>query len=119
MAPMTAFTMNAIVRLQLWPLRLLAAASPMVHCVARDTGPPRRRIAGRAAVAHYDRHDCKRLLLLLLPLLWSASPQLMAAAAVERRLSTIIGADQILVLKNGVIAERGTHADLLAQQGAL
>ncbi|XP_064185520.1 ATP-binding cassette sub-family B member 6 [Anguilla rostrata] len=36
---------------------------------------------------------------------------------VAHRLSTIIGADQILVLKDGQIAERGRHEDLLAKDG--
>jgi ATP-binding cassette subfamily B protein len=36
---------------------------------------------------------------------------------IAHRLSTIIGADDIIVLDQGVIAERGTHAQLLAQGG--
>ncbi|ENN86298.1 putative ABC transporter, ATP-binding protein [Rhizobium freirei PRF 81] len=36
---------------------------------------------------------------------------------IAHRLSTVIGADEIIVLKSGAIAERGTHADLLAQNG--
>ena len=36
---------------------------------------------------------------------------------IAHRLSTVISADEIIVLKSGVIAERGTHADLLAQNG--
>ncbi|MGV1792442.1 ATP-binding cassette domain-containing protein [Rhizobium lusitanum] len=36
---------------------------------------------------------------------------------IAHRLSTVIGADEIIVLKSGVIAERGTHAALLAQNG--
>lgn len=36
---------------------------------------------------------------------------------IAHRLSTIIDADNIIVLKQGKIAEQGTHHDLLAQQG--
>ena len=36
---------------------------------------------------------------------------------IAHRLSTIAGADQIIVLDEGKVAERGTHAQLLAAQG--
>jgi len=36
---------------------------------------------------------------------------------IAHRLSTIVGADQIIVLDHGAIAERGTHAELLARGG--
>ena len=36
---------------------------------------------------------------------------------IAHRLSTVIGADEIIVLKRGEIAERGTHDDLIAQNG--
>lgn len=37
--------------------------------------------------------------------------------AIAHRLSTVADADRILVLDNGQLAEHGTHADLLAQNG--
>ena len=37
--------------------------------------------------------------------------------AVAHRLSTIVDADEILVMHHGVVAERGAHASLLAQRG--
>ncbi len=36
---------------------------------------------------------------------------------IAHRLSTIVNADEIIVLKDGVIAERGKHDDLIAQNG--
>ena len=39
------------------------------------------------------------------------------AFVIAHRLSTVVGADQILVIEGGQIAERGTHAELLAGNG--
>ena len=36
---------------------------------------------------------------------------------IAHRLSTVVDADQILVLADGVVAERGTHGELLARDG--
>jgi ATP-binding cassette subfamily B protein len=36
---------------------------------------------------------------------------------IAHRLSTIVGADEIIVLDQGAIVERGTHYQLLAQNG--
>ena len=38
---------------------------------------------------------------------------------IAHRLSTVVACDQILVLEGGRVAERGTHAQLLASQGSL
>jgi ATP-binding cassette subfamily B protein len=37
--------------------------------------------------------------------------------AIAHRLSTILSADQILVIQRGHTVERGTHADLIAENG--
>jgi ATP-binding cassette subfamily B protein len=36
---------------------------------------------------------------------------------IAHRLSTIVNADKILVIRKGIIAESGTHAELMARQG--
>lgn len=36
---------------------------------------------------------------------------------IAHRLSTVVNADEILVLEKGMVAERGTHVDLLARNG--
>ncbi|GAB4349657.1 MAG: ABC transporter ATP-binding protein/permease [Oricola sp.] len=36
---------------------------------------------------------------------------------IAHRLSTVVGCDEIIVLKDGLIAERGTHAELLKRKG--
>jgi ABC-type multidrug transport system fused ATPase/permease subunit len=40
-----------------------------------------------------------------------------SALVIAHRLSTIMHADEILVLKNGMVAERGTHSELINQTG--
>lgn len=40
-----------------------------------------------------------------------------ASIIIAHRLSTVVNADEILVLDNGVIAERGTHMSLLKENG--
>ena len=39
------------------------------------------------------------------------------AVVIAHRLSTVLKADQILVVKNGRIVQRGTHEQLAAQSG--
>ena len=39
------------------------------------------------------------------------------SVVIAHRLSTIVAADEIIVLDRGSIAERGTHAELLAKGG--
>ena len=53
-------------------------------------------------------------------LLQSALDQLLkgrTSFVVAHRLSTIVGADEILVLENGVVTERGTHQELVKSSG--
>jgi len=53
-------------------------------------------------------------------LIQSAIEQVMAnrtTIAIAHRLSTILKADQILIVNEGKIVERGTHAELLEQEG--
>jgi ATP-binding cassette, subfamily B (MDR/TAP), member 7 len=36
---------------------------------------------------------------------------------IAHRLSTVMDADEIFVLQNGKVGERGTHSELLSQKG--
>jgi ATP-binding cassette subfamily B protein len=47
----------------------------------------------------------------------SALVQEKTVLVIAHRLSTVVAADQILVLQKGIITERGNHADLLKQDG--
>ena len=40
-----------------------------------------------------------------------------AKMVIAHRISTVKNADEIIILENGKIAERGTHAELLAKKG--
>lgn len=47
---------------------------------------------------------------------WQASKG-RTTIVVAHRLSTIRGADMIVTMKDGMVAEKGTHAELMAKQG--
>ncbi len=44
-------------------------------------------------------------------------PKSRTTIVIAHRLSTVVGADQIVALDAGRVAERGTHAELLAKGG--
>jgi ATP-binding cassette subfamily B protein len=64
------------------------------------------------ALSAVDTHTEKRILARLRDVM-----QKRTAVIVSHRVSAVMGADQILVLDGGVVAERGTHAQLLAADG--
>jgi ATP-binding cassette subfamily B protein len=43
--------------------------------------------------------------------------QSITTLVISHRLSTVVHADEIIVLETGAVVERGTHASLLRQQG--
>lgn len=64
------------------------------------------------ATSSLDSHSEKAILTAL-----KAMTQGHTSLVIAHRLSTIVDADQILVLSKGSIVERGTHDELLIQQG--
>ena len=64
------------------------------------------------ATSSLDSHSERLIKEAIEPLLRSRT-----SIVIAHRLSTILAADQILVMDDGQVAERGTHAELLAQGG--
>jgi ATP-binding cassette subfamily B protein len=65
------------------------------------------------ATSSLDTHSERLIQAALRPLMEGRT-----TIAIAHRLSTILAADQILVVQRGRIVERGTHAELLAENGA-
>lgn len=65
------------------------------------------------ATASLDTHSERLIQAALRPLMADRT-----TVAIAHRLSTILAADQILMISGGKIVERGTHAELLRQNGA-
>jgi ATP-binding cassette subfamily B protein len=65
------------------------------------------------ALSAVDTHTEKRILAGLRDVM-----QERTSVVVSHRVSAVMNADQILVVDGGVIAERGTHSELLARDGA-
>ena len=51
------------------------------------------------------------------PAIFRGNPHNRTTIVIAHRLSTVVGADQIVVLDAGRAAERGTHAELLGKGG--
>jgi ATP-binding cassette subfamily B protein len=64
------------------------------------------------ATSHLDSHSEALIQAALEPLLEGRT-----SLVIAHRLSTILAADQIIVLDDGHLVERGTHSDLLNNQG--
>jgi ATP-binding cassette subfamily B protein len=65
------------------------------------------------ATASLDTHSERLIQAALRPLMVGRT-----TVAIAHRLSTILAADQILMMSGGEIVERGTHAELLLQNGS-
>jgi ATP-binding cassette subfamily B protein len=64
------------------------------------------------ALSAVDTHTEKRILAGLRDVMRERT-----AIVVSHRVSAVMGADQIIVLDDGMVAERGTHAQLIARDG--
>ena len=77
-----------------------------------DSGRRSERTAQTTLLLSLDSISEKKIQDAINPIIDSRTSILIA-----HRLSTILAADEILVIKDGVIAERGVHADLVKAGG--